>query len=260
MVREMMLVAALAASSTAVSAADMPDFDPLDVPDVEVIEAPEVFAGFGGAYIGAGVGYGKAETEVRGLLRPGLFPFDDVPPNEGPKVKPDGGSVSLHAGFNFAFGAFVAGGEVEAGYLGFSDTAFIALPPVLPTRVDDDFTDVSFGAYATASARVGAAFDRVLAYAKVGVAIAQVDARYGDVDGFVNAPVIDPLDLSTYEDNLTGYVFGGGVEYALAPNVLVRAEYNYLDLETVETTNLDGDLFEFENDIQLVKLGLTYKF
>ncbi|TDR84546.1 outer membrane protein [Enterovirga rhinocerotis] len=55
---------------------------------------------------------------------------------------------------------------------------------------------------------------------------------------------------------INGYTVGGGVEYAVNPNLSLKAEYLYVDFEKVRA----GNLTEVAIDTHLLKVGLNYKF
>jgi opacity protein-like surface antigen len=99
-----------------------------------------------------------------------------------------------------------------------------------------------------------------MAYAKGGAAAAHVEASYGDLDGPIGAAQIDPSDVSGIDEVLTGYVVGGGVAFAVTDTVSLNAEYNFIDLEDVQSSNLDGDLYEMTNEVHLLKLGVSARF
>src|SRR5690606_29602660 len=68
--------------------------------------------------------------------------------------------------------------------------------------------------------RVGYAFDRLLPYVTAGVAYAELD--YERLWSW-------PTTYRNFSDRLVGWTVGGGVEYAVADNWAVRAEYRYSD-------------------------------
>jgi outer membrane immunogenic protein len=64
----------------------------------------------------------------------------------------------------------------------------------------------------------------------------------------------------------SGWLVGVGIEWAFAPNWSAKVEYNYLGLDdrtfTVPAGSpfLAGDTFTQSRDIQMVKLGINYRF
>ena len=136
----------------------------------------------------------------------------------------------------------------------------------------------------TVRGRLGYAFDRVLVYGTGGFAYGNVnyDAQFFSN----NAAAGNPLAYSgRYNEIETGYVYGGGIEYALPTDsflnffkssaVTIKAEYLRYDLGsrsiTVSSTNpATGTQFiaaangsytsRFSTEGSLVRAGLNYKF
>lgn len=121
--------------------------------------------------------------------------------------------------------------------------------------------------FATATGRIGYAFDRVLLYAKGGAAWAHLQHDIAAYDGVTNT--ITPA--LTGGQNVAGFVVGGGFEFALLPNLSFTAEYNYLGFGTngVQTSCLParcgggggaGLTFDVRQNVHLLMLGLNYRF
>ncbi|HEX5210337.1 MAG TPA: outer membrane protein [Pseudolabrys sp.] len=110
---------------------------------------------------------------------------------------------------------------------------------------------------ATATARAGFAWDRALIYATGGAAFA--NNKY-DFTGLTGIPA---GAVGSATETRAGWVAGGGLEYALAPNWSAALEYNYMDLGT-KTVQLTGNgIFlptDIKQTIQTVTLGLNYRF
>lgn len=98
--------------------------------------------------------------------------------------------------------------------------------------------------YATATGRIGYAWDNWLAYVKGGAA--WMDADYSLV-GF-----------TTTGDTRTGWTIGTGLEWGLSPNWSAKVEYNYMDFGS-DTFSLPT-LTEFDTQVHAVKVGLNYRF
>lgn len=80
-----------------------------------------------------------------------------------------------------------------------------------------------FDTMATFRARIGYIWDSVMLYETAGFALAQANGSI-----VVTAP---PDSVVSVNDHrlMTGFAVGGGVEIAATPNLLLRAEYLYLD-------------------------------
>ena len=67
----------------------------------------------------------------------------------------------------------------------------------------------------------------------------------------------------TTSDTRTGWTAGGGVEVALTPNILARAEYRYTDFGTyryASVTSFPGLTGQQEPRFSIVRVGAAYKF
>jgi outer membrane immunogenic protein len=113
--------------------------------------------------------------------------------------------------------------------------------------------------FGTASGRIGYAFDRVLPYAKAGLAWAHFNHEF-TVPGVAGSVSGD--------QSVVGFVVGGGVEVAFAPNWSFNVEYDYFDFGTngvelscvgacgILSTNPEN----IRQNVQTVMLGLNYRF
>jgi len=118
---------------------------------------------------------------------------------------------------------------------------------------------------ATLAGRIGYAVDRVLIYAKAGVAFADQDYSWIVTKG--------SKDLATakFSDTRTGWMVGGGAEWALWHNWSAKLEYNYMDFGT-ETINAAASVclsgacskkdvrVDIDEHMHVVKLGINYRF
>jgi outer membrane immunogenic protein len=114
---------------------------------------------------------------------------------------------------------------------------------------------------ATVAGRLGYAFDHWLIYAKGG-------------GGWVGANSFTVTDVTTgasvnagSSNTISGWLVGGGLEWAFANNWSIRAEYDYFGLSgrslTVPATFpiLAGDTFTTgKNNIQMATVGINYRF
>jgi outer membrane immunogenic protein len=118
---------------------------------------------------------------------------------------------------------------------------------------DNDHTDSEIGAFGSLRFRAGYAVDRILFFATAGVAWANIDQN---IQKGRNAG-----EQVVYENETsTGYVIGAGIEYAFADGWVSRAEYLYSNYGTVNLTNRDGNQAVFENDLSLIRVGLSRRF
>lgn len=144
-----------------------------------------------------------------------------------------GGTV----GYNMQMGNFVYGVEGDLSY----------------ADVGGDFGDLfGFGFngksegdyFATIRGRLGYSMDRVLLFGTAGIAFANLD---------VETPA------GNFSDDMVGYTVGGGLEYGITQHLTTKIEYLYSDFGKETTTLFPGDI-QTEADMNIVRVGLNYKF
>jgi outer membrane immunogenic protein len=176
----------LASMAGAACAADLP------APSAPYSKAPAVVGlptNWSGFYIGAMGGYGSENTSD-GLGIKGGF---------------GGGTV----GYNWQFGALVAGFEADGGFADINNS----------TAVDGLTLAAKLDALATVRGRVGVTFEQVLLYGTGGFALA--DAKLS-----ASAFGVGVSDSKT----LTGWTAGAGAEWMFLPHWSLKAEYLYRSL------------------------------
>jgi opacity protein-like surface antigen len=160
-----------------------------------------------------------------------------------------GGSIGGgQVGFNYQSGSIVLGLEADASWASVDGTTRCAFAYfICSSRVN------SLG---TLAARIGVTLDRTLLYAKAGAAWAHDKYHMNSFE------FIDVLDGS---QTRWGWMGGGGLEYAFAPDWSAKVEYDYLDLgtarvvfmDTVDPTPVPIDI---RQNLHLIKLGINYRF
>src|SRR5262249_20426075 len=159
-----------------------------------------------GCYVGAFVGWAAANqwtaTDLNGFASGGVSPWDFSLGNQA-----IGGGT---AGCNWqANNWLVLGIEGEGGYLkveGGAPQPLIVVPPTAGFGSVSDTAKVGTG-YGLVAGRVGAAFDRLLLYTKLGVAFYDSTAMIVDAN--------TPGFVATGSKTQTPFAVGGGVEYAM---------------------------------------------
>ena len=116
---------------------------------------------------------------------------------------------------------------------------------------------------ASVAARLGWAVDRALFYFKGG-------GGWVGNNGFTLTDVNTGASISTSgNNNVSGWLFGGGLEWAFTDNWSLKVEYDYLGLGNRSFTatglvfpRLAGDTFTTSgsNNVQMVTVGLNYRF
>jgi outer membrane immunogenic protein len=227
-----------------------------------------------GCYLGGQVGGG--------------FMKDSEVDNQSDPIFHGGGAIAGgQVGCNYQVQQFVLGIEGEGWWSGlknkstdnFTNTFTNAL---FPGQVETDtFTNELLTKNrwdAAISFRGGYAVDRILFYGKAGVVWGGFSFTGNNSEVDVLNGTTTFLNQSSFQESktLTGMLLGFGIEYALTPNWLFRAEADYLNFPrtdvpftaqgtccgvppdaTVRTTN--GVFSEFASK-GLLKIGLSYKF
>ncbi len=207
---------------------------------------PEVFD-WSGLYIGAHVGYGEAD--YKGCIE--CSDSEDI--LDAGKLDLNGVVGGVHGGYNHQFDSFVLGIEGDLTWTGFEDEGDAPCAgSCSSTQEDGDHQVGEVDLLASVRGRLGFAFDRVLIFGTGGVAFTEAEwetHQHGNTD------------KAKFND--TGWVAGGGVEWAASENISIRAEglyYFFGDKESVTSfhsaTGEDDDV-EFD-DALVVRVGATW--
>ena len=146
-------------------------------------------------------------------------------------------------GYNLQAGHFLVGVEGDFAWATFGQPGFTVSSPLGPIQFTDRQKWIS-----TVAARFGIAVDRWLTYGKVGGGWAQDSATFIFPSG---APIW--ADTNTHG----GWLLGGGIEYGFKPNWTVKLEYDYLKLGNWTAPTVPA---EWRRDVQMIKMGMNYKF
>jgi len=139
----------------------------------------------------------------------------------------------LTAGYNWQGVAspLVLGIEGEFGYLRANGSqAYTAVG--FPSASEMTATTTVGNWYGTLTPRIGYAWDRLLVYVKGGLAVSREQVSFVDSTASAANP---GLINGSASKTVWGGAFGGGLEYAFAPNWSVKAEYLYLGLNATVT-------------------------
>jgi outer membrane immunogenic protein len=148
-------------------------------------------------------------------------------------------------GYNWQSGNFVLGLEGDISWSSIKKT-FVDPTGGFCFAGVECFTKLRW--LGTDRARIGYAWDRTLVYATVGFA-------YGDVSAGI---ITDPNNGSKLR---TGWTWGGGLEWAFAPNWSAKLEYLFVDLGEKPIYRSPGGTPEnVLVNSNIVRVGLNYKF
>ncbi len=195
---------------------------------------PSIWQGF---YYGLSAGFGFGQSSL-------FSDLDDSPALA--TTEPSGFVGSVTAGYNWQIGSgAVFGVEGDLGLMDVTaDDTIASDGSVFKTQLGP--------LWGTVRARLGMLLtDRMLVYATGGAAFMQVDEiSLGTTGG----------DTSLTDDFRAGYVVGAGAEYALSENMSIKAEYLYMDFGSLAGVSATGGDLSIENEVQLVRAGVNFKF
>jgi outer membrane immunogenic protein len=168
-----------------------------------------------------------------------------------------------HVGFNWQVSpTFLVGIESDLDYGKESRT--IARNIIGTADDGDGFTFNSSATYqlgwqGTIRGRMGYVANNWLFYSTAGIAFTKV--KYNSAWSLVHsAGDFTGANSAALEKTLTGFVFGGGVETMLTPNILLRVEYLYETFENFTAPFGIGQTAAIDIDnIQKVRVGISFK-
>ena len=154
----------------------------------------------------------------------------------------DGWVGGGYAGYNWQSSNLVFGveGDLEGGNI---DGSYAS-----PTSLGS----ADFDWQGSLRGRVGVASNRTLFYLTGGWAFASADV-FGAVPG-------TPAGCCNTSADLDGWTLGGGIEYAVNNNFIIRSEYRYTDFGDV-TVNLNPAVsMPVEVETHVIRVGAGWKF
>ena len=232
-----------------------------------------------GAYVGVNLGSGWRQPVDFVTTMPSCTDFTTcliVDPDTGlasalgtgRSTRASGATGGFQAGYNYQFGAAVAGVELDWEYFkrtsslgpnaGLMSDINLGLPLLVSNEVASTWL-------ATIRGRLGFAWDRLLLYGTGGVAF--TDVRYTQTVS-ASAFITGATVVNVVTETKSGVTVGGGAEYALWNNLTLRAEYLYAQFTGVSGTSV-LQFQNFSNPVagstgnlhdHIVRVGLNYKF
>ena len=220
-----------------------------------------------GFYIGAHAGFVLNDPTARFAAN---FPQSDLPTLPfGTAFRPrgDGPLGGFQAGFNFQTGSVVFGLEADWSWLDVKGSTFlVGSDPALGNPSGYTYsTAEKLNSLAMLRARLGfTPSDRLLIFVTGGLAYGQVV----DSSSLNIAAGGGIFYTGIRSDWRPGWTGGGGVEYALSDNLLVKLEYLYYDLggQTVIGPRSPAVAFPYATQTsfstigQIIRVGINYKF
>jgi opacity protein-like surface antigen len=192
--------------------------------------------------------------------------FPDIGGAANPRTAGALGGIDL--GYRRQIGSWIVGAEGDVAAtnaIGGQSCISSAINSGFPVETNCN-NDVKW--MATATAKLGYAWDRVLAYAKAGGAWTnnELDVSCNGDPNFqfnctANNSTANPgIAHATANLGLFGWTVGVGFELALTPNWSAKAEYDYLGFGSRDVFLTDTTHVSFKQDFSQVKVGLNYRF
>lgn len=207
---------------------------PAPEPDPVFDEGPG-FLWTGGYWgLSAGYGWGESTQDYDRIGNHGLA-FTD----------PEGALGALTLGYNYQLpSGLTVGIEGDLGLMDLSASDKVVY--------DGHVMKSAYGPWwGTIRGRLGVAAGRTLFYGTGGAAFMDIDeVSIGNTPG----------ETALNEDFRSGWVIGAGIEHALGRHMTVKLEYLHMDFGKLEGLSANGEDFSFENQIDLVRAGINYKF
>ncbi|MGF7157569.1 outer membrane beta-barrel protein [Bartonella heixiaziensis] len=105
--------------------------------------------------------------------------------------------------------------------------------------------------------RIGFAVDRIMPYVAGGIAYAQFHDTISMTLKKQGDKTASSKNLTDETKTMVGYTLGGGIDFAMTDNVLVRAEYRYSDFGKKKFAKENLEISYKVNDF---RVGVAYKF
>lgn len=211
-------------------AADMP---------VKARPMPMAFAyNWTGFYVGinGGGGWGRSHHN-----------FDSAGTTTG-DYRISGGLIGGTVGYNWQSDRLVFGIEGDIDWANISGSA-VCPNPAFTCGTKDTWLG-------TARGRLGYAWDRFLPYVTGGLA-------FGDIKASIPTGPGQPAAFPGSSTTRAGWTIGAGVEYGLAPNWSVKAEYLYVNLGSMDCGAACAGAGANDNvnfKVNIIRAGLNYRF
>jgi outer membrane immunogenic protein len=192
---------------------------------------------------------------------PGRLNTDNPAPFDGRTVR-----ISGHLGYNWQIGNWVTGLEGDFAWADSKGTR-AGIPGTWRRNLGSgmDTATLSDSWDASLRGRIGMLVEpNTLVYATGGVTWLNTTASASCAPTYPAGWCIAP-NARSVSRALTGWTVGGGVEWLIAPSVILRGEYRYSNYQTAEETffrrvRVDAFRFEVGRDTHTAYVGISYLF
>ena len=219
-----------------------------------------------GLYVGASLGSRWSESDWTTTAADFAQPAQLVPATANAAYDGSTFRVGLYAGYNVQIqNIFVAGLEGDFAWGDQKKTRSGIPGAFLPGFGAPDTSSIRLTWDASLRGRFGVLVrPAVLVYATGGVAAQHIEVS-ANCDGAVGPWCLAGSKSETDSTTQWGWTIGGGVEAALAPNWLLRAEYRYADYGSFThtffgSTPIDAIVADFDVRTHTALVGIAYKF
>ena len=230
-----------------------------------------------GWYVGGNVGYGWGNSDTVTNAQCGPLPqyfiCGNVPVVQTSgtgSLSPKGWTGGVQAGYNLQAGHLVYGAEVDFGAFNLKSSrtvtsAYVVGVPGVPFATS---TSIETDWLLTARGRMGwTASPGVLLYATGGLALTSIKVANAFADA---VPIFPASGAGSNSEVKAGWTLGGGIEWMVAHNWTVKAEYLYVDFGRVSSVMnvcipavcaLSVSPVTTSSDLtaNIARLGLNYK-
>ena len=225
-------------------------------PALAAPEAAPIF-NWTGFYIGGHLGGGWSDDSAKAALT-GAGAFDPAVIGNNASGIVGGGQI----GYNWQFTSNWLLG-IEGDFSGTNIHAFGTAPfasggiPYPPELHHEATRDINW--LASIRGRLGYTSNHWLVYVTGGGA-------WGSINYRTNITLVVPLTPQSFDITSSGWVIGGGVEYAVTSNWTARVEYLHYDFGDTTVANVPAAapnaalITTFNNKIDVVRAGVNYKF
>ena len=237
-----LLLGAIAVGALSAGPALAADIAPAPPPAPTYTKAPPppplfTWTGF---YVGANVGGHWDNDDLTFAADPigwGAAAAAELDSRAAVSLQPSGVIGGIQGGFNWQLSNIVLGIEADASWQSGSAARSLTFTGAVNFNPADVMTNSTKATFlATVRPRLGIAFDRVLVYATGGVAFGTVETNDTMCTFGCPAGVAGDFAAVSASTTQTGWVAGGGAQFAFSNYLSLRAEYLYVDLGTFSTT------------------------
>jgi outer membrane immunogenic protein len=255
--------------------------------DMPLKAEPSPVFSWTGFYVGGDIGgaWGRSTTSSPLTNDPGcfvtIFPCYDpgvvADINSHAAQSQSSASVlgGFEAGYNLQLGYFVVGGETDIGFTrlhgsSLASAPFTGFPVPAGGAAPSYFNYVESTWLFTARGRLGfTPMADLLVYGTGGIAVADLRHQAQFIEGIFPGTSLG-TETAVASANVTGAVYGGGLEWAWTNNWLVKAEYLHVNLGSVASAPspvmmfgaATGSVFTHNASLNadILRFGVDYKF